>query len=105
MCHLGGRRALLAETLLRFARECAQDPPLAVVVARQDRPAAFHAAHTLKGAAGLLGLQQLQAEAALVEAQLAEAVGSWPDCGQLESALARAVAAIPALAQNVAAEK
>lgn len=65
-------RLISPEFLLRFVRKFPADPAfdeLTAALAAQDLPAAFRAAHTLKGTAATLGLDTLAAAAsALTEA-------------------------------------
>jgi len=96
--HLGGRRALLADTLARFCVEHAATTSLCALASRDParRSEAFHEVHTLKGTAGLLGLSALEAEAAAAQAALGDPTAVWPDDAALIAAHKAAIAAIQA---------
>lgn len=101
LLYLGGRSALLADTLLRFADEYAASGALASLRARTDRVQAFHDVHTLKGAAGMLGLGAVQNAATELEQILFSEGGPWPDASALDAALAESLAAMPGLARQL----
>lgn len=100
-----GDRQLFARMLERFWQEYRHAlEELRSCLARQDRDGAHRVAHTLKGAAGMIGAGRVSAAAALVETVVRTSEGGLDEAlARLEAAmqdlmalLARAQAAVPA---------
>jgi len=93
----GGRAALVAEMLQRFAETYRDEAVVAPFLARDlaRRGEAERTAHTLKGASGMLGLARLQRAATVAECALASANGAWPDTGDLPAVIRDTLAAVP----------
>jgi PAS domain S-box-containing protein len=89
-----GRCASYRRLLNSFVSQHGQDDQLIAQALTEDRPAdAAHLAHTLKGAAGTLGLVAIQAAATRLNQELRQPGSDGAPCSELLSTLCAAAAA------------
>lgn len=97
LSRVAGNRELYLHVLWQFVEEEADAPArISMALAEGDRAVAQRIAHTLKGAAGSIGLERLQNGAASLERALRDGQDATAELAQLAGDLTRTIAALRA---------